>query len=529
MKTTLLSALLGCTSLTAARSLPTAYDEFKVVARDAGLSDADILELGGRVIATKRESKNSLASLTCEAALRALGSNVVDTSPVNQEVAYENWSATCHAIPSCIIKPTTTKHVSTAMKIISGLKSSFAVRSGGHSPNPGASSIDKTGVLIDMKGLSDVSVSSDKKSATVGAGARWGHVYSVLDEAKTIVIGARLPQVGVGGSIIGGGYFHISGLYGLAADNVKSFEIVLADGSIVNASAQKNTDLFWALKGGGPNFGILTQLELYTVPTYLVWGQINIHSTDQALELIEAFDEWQNNGASDTKSTVALSIGLDSITVGLTYAEPAADPPKAFEPFYGIKPLQVAVPPSNITFNFVNQIIGSGNATGPSRHDYRGISTRVDTDLTKKMYEFWRDRALAVREKTGASQGFSIQHVGPNLANQGKLKGGNALNIPSGNQQWWTTLVDWDDAANDDLVRSVSIDTTNQWEKLGKERGTYLPFLFMNDGSRDQDPLASYGATNLANLKKIAKKFDTNQVFQKQQKGGFKLSKVGKV
>lgn len=51
------------------------------------------------------------------------------------------------------------------------------------------------------------------------------------------------------------------------------------------------------------------------------------------------------------------------------------------------------------------------------------------------MYEFWRDRALAVREKTGASQGFSIQHVGPNLANQGKLKGGNALNIPSGNQQ----------------------------------------------------------------------------------------------
>lgn len=91
MKTTLLSALLGCTSLTAARSLPTAYDEFKVVARDAGLSDADILELGGRVIATKRESKNSLASLTCEAALRALGSNVVDTAPVNQEVAYENW------------------------------------------------------------------------------------------------------------------------------------------------------------------------------------------------------------------------------------------------------------------------------------------------------------------------------------------------------------------------------------------------------------------------------------------------------
>ncbi|KAF4969318.1 hypothetical protein FZEAL_10248 [Fusarium zealandicum] len=526
MKKTLFGVLLGCAALAIARSIPSAYDEFKAVARAAGLSDADILDLGGQLGATKDDNKNLLASLTCRTAHRALGTDVVDTAPVSQEVAFENWSATCHATPRCIIRPKTTQHVSTAMKIISGLKSSFATRSGGHSPNPRASSINDTGVLLDLQRLSAVSVSPDKRFATVGAGARWGHVYAVLDEAQTIVIGARLPQVGVGGSILGGGYFHISGLYGLASDNVKNFEAVLADGSIVNANAHSNSDLFWALKGGGPNFGILTQLELYTVPTYLVWGQISVHSTDQASEIIEAFDEWQRNGASDAKSTVALSIGLDAITVGLTYADPVSEPPEAFQPFYNIEPLQVAVPPTNLTFNLVNQIVGAGDPTDPSRHDYRGISTKIDTELTKKMYAFWRDRALAIREATGASQGFSIQHVGPNLVEEGRRKGGNPLNIPLGKQQWWTTLVNWDNAADDDLVRSVSIDTTNQWQKLAKARGTFIPFLFMNDASRDQDPLAFYGAANLARLRNIANKFDRNQVFQRQQNGGFLLSQA---
>ena len=64
--------------------------------------------------------------------------------------------------------------------------------------------------------------------------------------------------MGVGGLILGGGFFHFSGEYGLAADNVKNFEAVLADGRVVNANAQQHTDLFWALKGGGPNFGRFT-------------------------------------------------------------------------------------------------------------------------------------------------------------------------------------------------------------------------------------------------------------------------------
>jgi hypothetical protein len=86
--------------------------------------------------------------------------------------------------------------------------------------------------------------------------------------------------------------------------------------------------------------------------------------------------------------------------------------------------------------------------------------------------------------------------------------------------------MDWEDAADDDTVRALSIETTNKWKELGQARGSYLPHLFMNDASRDQNPLASYGQKNLQRLKQIAGKYDPGQLFQKVQNSGFLLSKA---
>ena len=86
--------------------------------------------------------------------------------------------------------------------------------------------------------------------------------------------------------------------------------------------------------------------------------------------------------------------------------------------------------------------------------------------------------------------------------------------------------MDWEDAADDDTVRALSIETTNKWKELGKARGSYLPHLFMNDASRDQNPLASYGNQNLQRLKQIAAKYDPGKVFQNLQNSGFLLSKA---
>jgi hypothetical protein len=90
----------------------------------------------------------------------------------------------------------------------------------------------------------------------------------------------------------------------------------------------------------------------------------------------------------------------------------------------------------------------------------------------------------------------------------------------------WTTLIDWENEVDDDLVRSVSIDFTERWEKRGRDLGVYLPFVYMNDASRDQNPLASYGSENLARLVEVSQEYDSKRVFQTLQNDGFLLSKV---
>ncbi|KAL8730884.1 MAG: hypothetical protein Q9166_003811 [cf. Caloplaca sp. 2 TL-2023] len=468
---------------------------------------------------------SALLVLACLSIQASLGDESVDTLPLNQTVVDANWSQACVRSPTCVILPKSTQDVSKTLKIVKFFKSKFAVRSGGHSPNPGFASINNPGILIDLQKLNQIFVSPDKKVASLGPGGRWGDVLAALDKYDVSVIGGRIPQVGVAGVILGGGLFHFSGEYGLAADNVRNFEIALADGTITNANADRNADLFWALKGGGANFGIVTRFDVYTIPVKNIWFQVAIYASDQVPVILDAFAEWQEKGASDVKSTVALIIGLETITVGLIYSAPA-NLPKAFDPFYPIPPATVAVPPANGTVLSLTNILGTTFSNVPQRHDYRGASSKIDTQLYKDVYTFWREQAAAVHEATGANMTFTLQPIPVNLVDQGIAKGGNPLGLPRINHQWWTTLVDWNNAEDDERVRAVPIATSEKWKELGERSGSYVPFLFMNDGSRDQSPLSLYGAENLAKLKQVSNKYDPLQVFQTLQGNGFLLSRV---
>lgn len=236
-------------------------------------------------------------------------------------------------------------------------------------------------------------------------------------------------------------------------------QIVLSNGSIVNANSGEHSDLFWALKGGGPNFGVVTRFDLYTVPVYDAWVQLSVYAPQDAPNLISAFEEWQKTRAPDSKSSADLIISLDFAVLILAYSEPTPQPPAVFQPFFSVTPLQVVIPPMNLTFSQLCTILGSTSSHTPARygsaskivklrngtcvtdssrvprHDYRGYSSRIDTDLTLEVYSFWREKALQVRQVTGANQTFVLQHVSQNLIDRAAQNGGNALAIPQGPQQ----------------------------------------------------------------------------------------------
>lgn len=154
----------------------------------------------------------------------------------------------------------------------------------------------------------------------------------------------------------------INGSYSIQLTHLK---IVLADGTIEKADATKNSDLFWALKGGGPNFGIVTNYELHTVPLHKIWYEVLVVSNEEAHAVLDAFTTWQNTSASsDTKGTVAVVMALQYITLGFVYSEPSVERPAAFSAFNGITPLTTAVPPTNGTVSSLAAVLSVSDAPG---------------------------------------------------------------------------------------------------------------------------------------------------------------------
>ena len=115
------------------------------------------------------------------------------------------------------------------MSTISFLGTKFSVRSGGHNPNTGFASVAGDGIILDLRKLNEVSPDCGDSTVCIGPGSRFGDVYSTLQSSGQTVVGGRINDVGVGGYLLGGGLSHFANLYGMAADQVRSFEVSKLD------------------------------------------------------------------------------------------------------------------------------------------------------------------------------------------------------------------------------------------------------------------------------------------------------------
>lgn len=330
---------------------------------------------------------------------------------LNDEPNYANFTGSfwselqAEVHPQCIFYPSSTSAVSVLVLLSRLTQCPFAVKSGGHAAFAGASSVEG-GVTVSMKNLDSIVLSADRKTAFIQPGNNWGRIYGELTNHDLSVIGGRVTPIGIGGLTTGGGISFFSNIYGFACDNVASYQVVTSTGDLVTASTSQNSDLYWALRGGGNNFGIVVKFELETIPVPggEVWGSTRVFTEDQFPNLIDAFagliDDSPGDPNAGTWVAWILNSGVKIASAELWYAKPNGQNASIFGNYNRMP--TISDDSGNRTLTDYTAEVASRNPYG-YRECYSAISIRASRAVAQAATDIFFDEVVAVSDVPGAN------------------------------------------------------------------------------------------------------------------------------
>ena len=320
-------------------------------------------------------------------------------------------------------------------------------------------------------------------------------------------------------------------MYGLACDNVISYELVTASGSVINVSKTSYPDLFWALRGGGNNFGIVTKFTVVAIPrATTMWGGARVYTEPQFPALIKAYYNLGMSATKDPKAHQILSFGWGGDAVGrvcqteLEYADPIANAsvlseyngiPGAIADGTGIKPL------ANLT-----TALGGPSSTTGLRQSFWTWTAKLDLVMVSTIKDIFYEELPSVLDAADILPSLSLQVITEPIIEKTKLNGGNPLGLDPEKGPLILALVSvsWSDSADDDRIQKFSAAVMDRSVAAAKAKGKHNDYMYMNYGSSYQDIVAGYGSANKARLIAISKKYDPSGVFELLQPGYFKLT-----
>lgn len=182
----------------------------------------------------------------------------------------------------------------------------LAIRGGGH--NGGGLGLCDDGIVIDLSGLKFVRVDASNNTVRVGGGNVWGEVDHATHAFGLAVPAGIISTTGVGGLTLGGGVGYLSRKYGLTIDNLLEADMVLADGTFVIVSADQNPDLFWAIRGGGGNFGVVTSFKFQAHLVKSVFGGPTLWPIEKTDEIMAWYHQFIQNAPDDLNGFIATLI-----------------------------------------------------------------------------------------------------------------------------------------------------------------------------------------------------------------------------
>ncbi|GAP92497.1 putative FAD binding domain-containing protein [Rosellinia necatrix] len=471
------------------------------------------------------------ASCACSELTTQYGSEILGVDSTNYTTEITNyWDIRANLSPSCIFLPADADQVANAVSIISSCGAQFAIRGGGHMNYPGSNNING-GVLLGLNSLTDIKVNSDNATgdATIelGPGNRWVDVYNALQPYGLYAVGGRLKTIGVPGLSLIGGFHYFNNKYGMTMDQHISYDVVLGNGTQVVANATSNPDLFWALKGGGSNFGIVTKftMKAYSIP--LVSTTIQTFNESGAEDFITATVNLAENNPPDIAAGCVLSITYNATTKDVSASllgveDSAISPPSRFANFSAI-PSEMAI----------NRVISPAEWHSPLespnqlfRIQFVHKTMKPDATQLYAIYNAWKEAVDKISDVEGLYPTFVLNPMFASSATPANTNGvGNVWGL-SDDQSYilWQLSTGWANAEDDLRMSNWANSFVNYWHSINKDLGISSEFLYMGDSSETQDPFPGFPLENVQRMRDVRAAYDPLGVFSRLNWGGFKLS-----
>lgn len=243
------------------------------------------------------------------------------------------WNGNVDRKPALIARCACVPDIQRAVAFAADRGLLLSVRGGGHSA-PGYGTNDG-GMVIDLSLMKGVAIDPVNRTARVEPGVLWRDLDAAAQEHGLATTGGTVSNTGVIGLTLGGGLGWLMGKHGLTVDNVLSAQVVTADSRMLTANAAENTDLFWALRGGGGNFGIVTSMTFRLHPVTEVLGGLVLYPLDQAAAMLRHYRDLCPTLPDEAEAYAGVLTSPDGIPIGamiLGYNGPIADGEKALAP-----------------------------------------------------------------------------------------------------------------------------------------------------------------------------------------------------
>jgi FAD/FMN-containing dehydrogenase len=242
-----------------------------------------------------------------------LTGTIIRRGDAGYDDARKVWNGMVDRSPAIIVQCRSTEDVVAGVNFAREHGLLVAIRGGGH--NVGGLALCDDGVVLDLSGMRAVTVDPQRRIARAQGGARWAEFDAATHAHGLATTGGLISSTGIGGLTLGGGLGWLMRSYGLASDNVVGVEIVTADGQVRTANAIENPDLFWGVRGGGGNFGVVTAFEFRLHPVRTVYGGMLVYPVERAGEVLRRYRDLAAAASDELTMFAALMTSPDGVPI----------------------------------------------------------------------------------------------------------------------------------------------------------------------------------------------------------------------